>query len=263
MAKTNVAKAKQTQLAANSAYEDYAGSGFENQDAADYTIPFLSILQALSPQLQDDEELRQGTIINTVTGECYKGKQGICFVPATTKHQYIAWKPRNEGGGFVAAHDPSADVVRKAVANGTFGQYKDDQGNDLVETFYVYGVAVDEEGNAGEAVVSFSSSKIKKYKGWMTKAKMIQIPLADGRRIPAPLFAHRYRLTTVQEKNNKGSYYNWNIAFDGENATACRLSPDDALFARAVNIRQMLTDGTARADYESQSNSTGTDGDVF
>ncbi|ALF51536.1 hypothetical protein PAE1_36 [Pseudomonas phage PAE1] len=252
---TDVAvKEQNTAMAEYGAYADYAGAGFENQTSDDYSIPFLQILQALSPQLQENDSLRQGMILNTVTGEVWDGKKGIAFVPATTQHVYVEWKPRDAGGGFVGIHEVNSDLVNHAkAASAEYGKYSTPDGNELIETFYVYGIALDDDGNASEAVLAFSSTKIKKYKGWMTKAKTIQIPLPDGRRIPAPLFAHRYRLKTVSEKNNKGQFFNWDaIAFDGENAQQARLLPDDPLFQSAVNIKSMIEQGKARAAYESQ-----------
>ena len=252
---TDVAvKEQNTAMAEYGAYADYAGAGFENQTSDDYSIPFLQILQALSPQLQESDSLRQGMILNTVTGEVWDGKKGIAFVPATTQHVYVEWKPRDAGGGFVGIHEVNSDLVNHAkAASSEYGKYNTPDGNELIETFYVYGIALDDDGNASEAVLAFSSTKIKKYKGWMTKAKTIQIPLPDGRRIPAPLFAHRYRLKTVSEKNNKGQFFNWDaITFDGENAQQARLLPDDPLFQSAVNIKSMIEQGKARAAYESQ-----------
>lgn len=252
---TDVAvKEQNTAMAEYGAYADYAGAGFENQTSDDYSIPFLQILQALSPQLQENDSLRQGMILNTVTGEVWDGKKGIAFVPATTQHVYVEWKPRDAGGGFVGIHEVNSDLVNHAkAASSEYGKYSTPDGNELIETFYVYGIALDDDGNASEAVLAFSSTKIKKYKGWMTKAKTIQIPLPDGRRIPAPLFAHRYRLKTVSEKNNKGQFFNWDaITFDGENAQQARLLPDDPLFQAAVNIKSMIEQGKARAAYESQ-----------
>ena len=252
---TDVAvKEQNTAMAEYGAFADYAGAGFENQTSDDYSIPFLQILQALSPQLQENDSLRQGMILNTVTGEVWDGKKGIAFVPATTQHVYVEWKPRDAGGGFVAIHEVNSDLMKHAkAASSEYGKYSTPDGNELIETFYVYGIALDDDGNASEAVLAFSSTKIKKYKGWMTKAKTIQIPLPDGRRIPAPLFAHRYRLKTVSEKNNKGQFFNWDaIAFDGENAQQARLLPDDPLFQSAVNIKSMIEQGKARAAYESQ-----------
>ncbi len=255
---TELAEAQNTAIANAADYEAYAGAGFENQTAADYAIPFIQILQALSPQLQENDALRQGMIVNTVTGEVFDGKKGIAFVPATTQHVYVEWKPRDAGGGFVGVHQPNSDLVRHCVANQEFGKYSTPEGNDLIETFYVYGVVLPGDGSASEAVLAFSSTKIKQYKGWMTKAKTIQIPLPDGRRIPAPLFAHRYRLKTVSEKNNKGQFFNWDaIAFDGENAQQARLLPNDPLFQAAVNVKSMIDQGTARAAYESQTPGSG------
>lgn len=260
-AKQEVAKKEQgTDIEAYGAYEEYAGAGFENQTSDDYTIPFLQILQALSPQLQDNDDLKQGMIINTVTGEVFAGKEGIAFVPATTDHVYVEWKPRDAGGGFVGVHQVDSELVRSCVANQEFGQYTTPEGNDLIETFYVYGIAIDSDGNPSEAVLAFSSSKIKKYKAWMTKAKTIQIQLADGRRIPAPLFAHRYKLKTESEKNAKGTFFNWSaIAFDGANALEARLLPDDPIFQAAVSIKKMLEEGKATADYASQAPGSGDD----
>lgn len=255
MAESKAVAEKQDNVPAEYAgYADYAGAGFENQTSDDYAIPFLKILEALSPELQEEgnDHLKQGMIVNTVTGESFSGKDGIVFVPATTQHVYVEWKPRDAGGGFVGVHEPSSELVRNCVENQEFGEYATPDGNDLIETFYVYGILLGDEGTPQEAVLAFSSARIKKYKAWMTKAKTIQIPLPDNRRIPAPLFSHRYKLTTALENNPQGKFNNWTIGFDGENATGARLLPDDPLFQSAVGIKKMIEEGKARAAYESQ-----------
>lgn len=236
------------------AYADFAGGGFENQTSEDYTIPFINILQALSPQLQENDDLKQGMLFNTVTGEAFPGKEGLAFIPATTSHEFVEFKPRETGGGFVGRHDVDSEVVKHAKDSSVeFGKYATPEGNELAETFNVYGIAVLPDGCTQQAVIAFSSSKIKKYKAWMTKAKTIQIMLPNGRRISAPLFAHRYRLKTATEKNSKGTFSNFDISFDGENAAAARLLPSDPLFQEALAIKDLLDSGKARAAYESQS----------
>lgn len=268
-AQTGTALAAQTTSTAVANPEDYAayaGAGFENQTTDDYAIPFLSILQALSPQCTENPNVfRQGMLLNTVTGELFEGNKGLAFIPATTQHLYVEWKPREKGGGFVAVHDPASEVVKIAQAASTeYGTYlmpphTPKESNELIETFYVYGVAVDDDGSSIEAVLPFTSAKIKKYKAWMTKAKTIQIALPDGRRIPAPLFAHRYRLKTILEKNPKGTFFNFDISFDGENAMACRLPPSSDLFQQAVNVKQLIEQGKARAAHETQTPGSGGD----
>ena len=49
-----------------------AGMGFENVSANDVAIPYLKILQALSPELRGATKVagaEEGLIINTVTGQ--------------------------------------------------------------------------------------------------------------------------------------------------------------------------------------------------
>lgn len=251
---TELTEEQQQALALNAEFEEFAGSGFENQTSDDYSIPFINILQALSPQLEENDQLRAGMLYNTVTGEAFKGSEGIAFVAATTRHQYVEFKPRDQGGGFIAAHEIDDPMVKAAIQASTeFGKYHTPEGNELVETFYVYGIAIDAEGNTMDAVIAFNSTKIKRYKAWQTKAKTIQIQLPDRRRIPAPLWAHRYRIRTVAEKNNKGSFHNFDISFDGENAQAVRLLPSDPLAVHARDLIQLLESGKARAAYESTS----------
>lgn len=236
-------------------YAQYEGVGFENQTADDYAIPFINMLQALSPKVAEDpEKFRAGNLVNTATGEIYDGKKGIVVIPVHTERQYVEWVPVDAGGGFVGVHAVSSDVVLQAKSKATsFGDLKTPEGNDLVETFNVYVMIVDDAGDFSNAVLSFTSSKIKKYKNWMTTAKMIQVKLSDGRKINPPLFAHKYRLAVVSEKNKRNqSYFNWDsIKFEGANAIEARISPTDPLFQAAVAFADMIKAGSAKADFKS------------
>lgn len=260
---TEVAEKQTTEIANMGEYEGYAGQGFENQDSSDYALPFLHILQGLSKKVQEDpKSFHQGMIINTVTGELFEDDAGIEFIPATTKHQFVEWKPLSAGGGFVAAYEVTDPLVREVIATQTgeqTGALKMPNGNELIETYYVYGIHVQPDGSPIHAVIAFSSSKIKKYKQWMTKARTIQLALPDGRRIAAPLFSHKYRLKTVTEKNSKGSFANWDVVqFSGADALSSRLSPKDQLFLDAVACRDAVETGKAKADHDSVATTAGT-----
>lgn len=250
---TAVATAASTAVAAY----DYGDgeTGFEEMSTGDYAIPFLGILQAISPELTQpgNEALRQGMIVNSVTGEIYNPADGVAFVPCYLEHCFMEWKPRSAGGGLVGRHELDADVVKhaKEKAGTDFGLLKSPEGNDLIETRYMYGIAIESDGTPNPAVISFSSTKMKVIKAWNTKASTIQIVLPNGGRKQAPLFAHRYRLRAISEKNNKGTFWNWDVKFDGENAIGCRLAPDDAILLQAVSLRDMLKSGKAHADTSS------------
>lgn len=260
---TEVAE-KQSTAVSLAGYDQYAGSGFENQTADDYALPFLHMLQGLSKKVQEDPKtFHQGMLINTVTGEVFE--DGVVFVPALTEHKFVEWKPLSTGGGFVAVHEVNDPVVKEtlAAAGDAYGALKMSNGNELVETFYVYGVQVQADGSPMAAVIAFTSTKIKKYKQWMTKARSIQIALPDGRRIPAPLFAHKYRLKTVTEKNTKGSFANWDtISFEGADAASSRLATDDMLFLAALDCMNAVQQGIAKPNHDSMADAAGLDDDL-
>jgi hypothetical protein len=231
-------------------YGDDVGSGFENQTKDDYLVAMLSVLQPMSPQLEELDDAKSGMLINTVTNTLWNGKDGLAFIPAHTEHVFVEWVPRDAGGGFVAVHQLDSEVVAKAKEESDeFGRYSVGD-NDLVETFYVFGVALTDDGDF-QMVIPFTSTKIKKYKSWMTKAREIQVRQPDERRITPPLFAHRYRITTIKESNPKGDFWNFNISFDGENATACRLPMTSEEYQLARGCRDMVVSGVAKADYSS------------
>ena len=95
--------------------------GFENLGADDYAIPFFSILQKGSPEVDPDKKdeyipgSKPGMIMNSVTNELIDGKVGFAIVPVHRKHEFLEWIPRDQGGGLgridhhlpaVDAHDP-------------------------------------------------------------------------------------------------------------------------------------------------------------
>ena len=249
-------KAGTTDLAVYEGYEEDRGAGFENQTSEDISVPFIEVLQAQSPEVMSEgSELKAGTFINRTTGEVYEGKKGIAFVPATTQHVVVEWVPRDKGGGIVAVHPLDSELIKRVRATQPLGKYTHpENGNDLIETFYVYGMAVPEgEGEAPyPAVVAFSSTRIKPYKDWMFRARAIVITLPNGRKLTKlPLFSHRYRLVTVFQENNQGKWYNLQVRFDGDNAEAARIAPNDELYVMCKQLSEDVGAGRKVADTDS------------
>ena len=77
-----------------------AGAGMEGADADSYAIPFLLVLQPMSPQVVDGivAGAKPGIYLNSVTNEVY-GETGF-FVPVAFKRNFIRWGARETGGGF-------------------------------------------------------------------------------------------------------------------------------------------------------------------
>lgn len=239
-------------------YGEAAGKGFEDTTAADLSVPFLSILQANSPQVADENPkgAKQGQLFNTVTKELIEGDAGIVFMPCHKEGPvWVEWVPRTAGGGFVGLHAPESPEVEAAKQAEPI---LNDQGkptrklrhgdNELIETYYVYGLVLDAEGTnvLGFAVISFTSTKIKPYRDWITSMYMIK-----GK---PPIFANRARISTNREKNEYGTFFNFQIEPLRETWTSSLVNPveERELLQEGMDFAEMVVSGMARAAYESQ-----------
>lgn len=224
-----------------------AGAGFQGQTGDDYSMPFLALLQDLSPQVKGAgkiEGAEPGLLFNTVSGEI---ADEVNFIPALTEHVFVEWIPRKQGGGFVGKHPPSSEIVQKAKAASTaFGHYETPEGNGLQETFYVYGVLDLGDGRVEPVAIAFASTKITVYKKWMTRVKLFTL---DGRTSP-PLFAHQVVISGARQSNRQGQeFYNLQIEPAGDSIRESLLSPEDPRFLAAKAIGQLVKSGQARVDY--------------
>ena len=232
-------------------YGDDAGAGFEGTSRDDFTMPFLYILQSNSPIVEQGlvDAARPGVLMNSATQEMYPADQakadhtGLAFIPCHRQHIFVEWKPNR--GGFVAQHEVDSAEVARAKKEFAFGKLKIGE-NDLIETFYVFGLMVKGEGEFEPIVVPFSSTKIKLYKQTMTRLNSIRV---NGKQ--PPLWAHRLRLRTAREENDKGAFFNFRVDFDGNNAVEARLDPASTLFAEARAFWENCRSGIAKPNYES------------
>jgi len=244
-------------------YGSDAGGGFEGTSSEDFTIPFLAILQAGSPQVKKKgaeyvEGAEEGMLYNTATGEVFDGDAGVQIVPCFTEHLYIEWKNRqNDTGGFIGTHALDSKVVADAkAASKKFGKYnvpvEDGVDHDLVETFVIYCLLLDVDGELiGPCMISFSSTKIKAYKGLMT-------PLHQVKGTP-PLFAYKVKVTTVAEKNPKGDFFNFKLAPANGSPRDSLMPPDDVLVLAGKEFKVQVASGKAKVDHGKANVTSGND----
>jgi len=246
-------QARALALADAEAYDEDAGAGFENQTAADVAVPFLAVLQPTSPQVQSDhpDAPRPGGIINTTTGAVVLGSVGMLFVPALTRHVFVEWVDRDKGGGYIGEHEVDSDLIKRVRTTQPLGDYKHPEtGNDLVETFYVYGLQVGDDGIGWPAIFPFSSTFIRPYRDWMFKAKSISIKLPDRVLTNLPLFAHTWRIKTVRNEKNGNTWFTPVVGFAGNDAEDSRNPPTSQLYEGAKQVRAAISSGALRAATE-------------
>jgi hypothetical protein len=271
--KTDVAETKSNAVTTGAFdYGEYAHAGFEGTTINDLSIPFLNVLQSNSPEVEEQliEGCKAGDLINSVTQEILK--QPVVIIPVYKEAAVVEWVPRTKGGGLVARHELDAQIYKDAIAknggsrippkdaDGKRIPFKSPDGNDLVETYYVYCLIMNEEGTEteGYCVLSFSSTKIKVHKDWLTSMYTIK-----GR---PPIFANRCKISTVRQKNDSGTFYNYRISPMNDTWLGSLINPGDeaglALLKEAKEFADMIENGLARADFDSISKTGGDDGET-
>lgn len=259
MAKTEVDTVKNTAVGSFD-YGDMAHEGFEGTSIKDLSIPFINVLQSLSPEVQDElvPGSKAGDLLNSVTKEIIN--QPLTVIPIKKEESWVEWVPRNKGGGLVGRHEPNSEIVLNAIkgnggsrippkgADGKRIPFKTPAGNDLIETYYVYCLITDETGTSIESycVLSFSSAKIKAYKDWMTSLYTLKGA--------PPIFANRARISTSKEKNEAGTFFIYRVAplFDTWRESLIR--PDEEgmkLLTEARDFAKMIDEGLAKPDFDS------------
>src|SRR5690348_2396641 len=158
-----------TQALSTDVYDsDEVGAGFGDMTQEDLAIPFFAILQKGSPQVEEGgaayiEGAKPGMFFNTVTKEFFDGRdKGTRFIAVHHDHKFIEWKPRDDGGGLVAVHDANSEFVVNARKTGPkFGKIEVEGGNELAETFSVFGLLIKEGGDYEPGILTFGSTQIK------------------------------------------------------------------------------------------------------
>ena len=228
--------------------EKFADQGFDNIDSKSLQLPFLKILSQLSPQVTQGDpkfmaEARPGMIINTVTDKLYDGVKGILVIPAFYKFEYIEWADRGQEGSTAPrnVYPADSDIMSKTT-RGDDGKDRLANGHYIEETASHY-VVISEDAMASEALITMKSTQRKKSKNWNSMMNLMQIPKKDGKGFfrPAP-FTQLYRLKTVLEKNNLGSWYGWEITSEG----TCE---SQSLVERAAKFRQSVMGGTIKVKH--------------
>lgn len=190
-----------------------AGKGFEGADSGSFAIPFIRLLQAMSPQVKKSEAAyikgaEEGQIFNTVTEELVDGEVGIQVVPCAYEHFYLLWAPNRGGLRGRLSLDEYAKCKKQTLTNDKGNQYEADmEGNAITDTRQHYVLILKGDGSATPALISMASTQIKKSKKWMS--------LMDGIKIQgmkAPMFSQIYTLKGVADPPKDGNtWMGWKI----------------------------------------------------
>lgn len=234
-------------------FSGFAGQGFNNLTQADLAIPFLVILQSNSPQVKRSdgafiEEAAEGMLFNSVTKQLYDPvKEKIVAIPCAYDRNFVEWRIRENGGGFVGVHSvEDGEKLQKECI-------RDDKNRDILpgkphqlndtRTFFVLLYSEEEKTILGPALISMTSTQIKKSRQWMMQQNLLKLRGPNGVYTP-PMFASKWRITTVPESNEKGSWMGWAFSHEGYLD-----GPQDPNFQEAQKFAVSVGKGEAKADF--------------
>ena len=221
---TAVAEKKEFAVGAAMDFSADAGMGMEGTDKSSFAIPFITLLQGLSPQLETVDGAKPGLFINTITNELYSE---VFVIPCAYQRRFLRWSPRASGGGYKGEYSPidveTGNVPGMSEHGGIFLMDVpanvapfDPKGmplyDHLSDTRNHYVLVKSSSGSWQPALVSLSSTQIKKSKRWMSRINGIELTGANGKSFTPPSFSHIYKLKAVKEENSKGSW--WGVDAD-------------------------------------------------
>lgn len=260
---TAVAEVEQTSTALAVGAMDFAadaGAGMEGAGQESFAIPFLSVLQKGSPQVDEAsgaalEGAKAGMLFENVTGRMFSGKDGVVIVPCSYKREFLRWGARDNGGGFKGAYTPEdvADMRAKGQivelegrlyapeADGSVSDKKSDRFND---TRNHYVLIMDQASGAWtEALLSLTSTQIKKSKMLMSALASVKLKNGAGQMFTPPTFANYVRVTTVGESNDKGTWFGVKFELAGQ-------VDRNEVYAAAKAFHSNVTKGSVNVRYE-------------
>jgi hypothetical protein len=250
---TDVAEVKESQLAVCAMnFEEDAGVGLENADKDSFAIPFISLLQGLSPQLETVEGAKPGLFINSITNELYAK---VLVIPCAYQRRFLRWSPRASGGGFKGEYSP-IDVETGSVVG--LSQHNGQYLMDVQE-----GVAIfDKDGHAvfdhlsdtrnhfvlvqsisgawQPALISLSSTQVKASKRWMSRIQGVELRNSAGKAFNPPSFSHVYELSSVKQENAKGKWHGYEVNMVGA-------VEDAETYVKAKEFHASVTSGSVSA----------------
>ena len=208
-----IAKRETAGALATNLFEADQGQGIGNIKQEDLALPFLKVLGQLSPEVNKRdskyvEGAQPGMIINTVTNELYDGEKGIQVLPVFYKRQYIEWQDRGESKGApVKIYDAGDDIPQTTRDKGNKDRLAN--GNYLENTVSHFVVLLGKTPTT--ALISMKATQLKISRKWNSMMMGIKMQGKNGLFTP-PTYTHIYKLRTVQQSNDKGTWFGWDVA---------------------------------------------------
>lgn len=194
----------------------------------DVETPRLKLIQGLSPELQEFDDLRAGHFFHPAAE--YIFDRAFRAVPIYFDKRYVLWNPRESGGGILARADdgvhwsPSSGefkvkldkkdggaqvtwvirhptVEKSGLANWGSMNPNDPNSPPAATMMYNFLLAFPDEPGLMPAVLTFQRSSLRFGKRFLTKLRTLR----------APIFGTVWEFSPNEETRNNQSFYTINV----------------------------------------------------
>lgn len=237
-------------------FAEDAGKGLEGADRESYAIPFLVILQPLSPQVMDGlvAGAKAGMLLNSVTNELFETP---LFVPCAFQRRWVRWAARETGGGYKGEMTTAqvndlrnAGTIKELDGrlyypeqDGSVNPKKSDR---LADTRNHYGLllrAPDDELPVA-MVFALTSTGIKVSKNLLSRIESLKLRDSANKPFTPPSFSHMYSIRTTLKTNEKGKWYQPDMEMVGPVKSA-------AVYAQAKGFNVQVNAGRVDLAHDS------------
>ena len=214
------------------------GRGSENVEMSDIVIPRIELIQPLSPAKDKKdpayiEGIEEGQLFNTVTRQSYG--EHLSFVPVYFRKVHLLFKARKAGGGFRGSFSSAEEAEAAKRIQDSPGDHE------VIECAEHFCLALNPSGGYEEAIIAMTKTKLK-----VSRQLNSLVRLRGGDR-----FSFVYQLGSVQQKNDKGTYWNFSVKPLG--------FPAQALYTEASKIYEMIASGDKVIEADHRDLDTATD----
>lgn len=233
------------------------GAGMEGSDRDSFAIPFLRVLQQLSPQVNEADSAyvkgaKAGMFINSVTNRLYAE---VIFLPCVFQRRLLQWAPRGTDGGFRGEYVPEqvdamladgrvVEVDGKLYVPSDDGKVNEKKCDKISDTRSHFGVIVDDvTGEYERVLMALSSTQIKKSKQLMSMLSSVKVKTSNGSVTP-PTWINRIKITSIPESNDNGSWHGVKFEADG-------FITSQELYDEGKAFHDSIVKGEVKANYHS------------
>ena len=229
-----------------SIFDNSGSTGLENITAKDLMIPRLTILQALSPQLQRNKpefipEAQVGDFCDTGTNELFRGELSI--LPVFYARIFLEWAPRSTGKGLVANHGVNSAILDKCKPDDRRRMVLPN-GNYIAETATYFCLNLT-GGLCRPSFIPLTSTQLRASRRWLTLITSEKLKRSDGTEFQPPIYYRSWKAEVVEQSNNEGSWFGWKFS---PGFTILQLDPGKSLLKAAKDFHEQARDGLVQGD---------------